>query len=71
MTTKELIKSEIDNVNDRYLDELYSVIKNFVEAKTVPKEGSFMSRLKYIKIDAPEDFSVNIDLYVSGEKRIE
>jgi len=33
MTTKELIKAEIDNVKDGYLDELYSVIKSFVEAK--------------------------------------
>ncbi len=71
MTTKELIKAEIDSIKDRYLDELYSVIKSFVEAKNVPQEGSFMSRLRCIKIDAPEDFSVNIDLYVSGEKRIE
>jgi hypothetical protein len=67
MTTKELIKAEIDNVDDKYLDELYSIIKNFVEAKTIPQEGSFMSRLKRIKINAPEDFSVNLDLYVSGE----
>jgi hypothetical protein len=71
MTTKELIKAEIDNVDDKYLDELYSVIKNFVEAKTAPQESSFMSRLKRIKINAPEDFSANLDLYVSGEKRIE
>ena len=28
-----------------------------------------MSKLKQIKIDAPEDFAVNIDLYVSGEKQ--
>lgn len=71
MTTKELIKAEIDNVDDKYLDELYSVIKTFVEARTVPQKGGFMSRLKRIKINAPEDFSANLDLYVSGEKRIE
>ncbi|WP_089730079.1 hypothetical protein [Candidatus Thiosymbion oneisti] len=53
MTTKELIKAEIDNVDDRYLDELYSIIKNFVGAKSVSQEGSFMSRLKCIKINAP------------------
>jgi len=59
MTTKELIKAEIDNVEDGYLDELYSVIKSFVEAKTAPQEGSFMSRLRCIKINVPGDFSVN------------
>jgi len=30
-----------------------------------------MSKLKNIKIDGPEDFAENIDLYLSGEKRIE
>jgi hypothetical protein len=30
-----------------------------------------MSKLKQIKIDAPEDFAVNIDLYVSGKKGVE
>jgi len=28
-----------------------------------------MSRLKGIKIEAPEDFAENLDLYLSGEKR--
>ena len=27
-----------------------------------------MSNLKSIKIDAPEDFAANLDLYLSGEK---
>ena len=35
------------------------------------KKQSFMSKLKTIKIDAPEDFANNIDLYISGEKRVE
>lgn len=30
-----------------------------------------MSKLKSIKINAPEDFANNIDLYISGEKRVE
>jgi hypothetical protein len=30
-----------------------------------------MSKLKSVKIDAPEDFAANLDLYMSGEKRVE
>ena len=71
MTTKELIKTEIDNLDDRYLDELYSVVKEFVEAKSHAQGTSFMSRLKRVKLNAPEDFSANLDLYVSGEKQVE
>jgi hypothetical protein len=71
MATKELIKAEIDNLDDEYVDELYNVIKGFVETTSTMQKLSFMSRLRRIKIDAPEDFSANLDLYVSGDKRIE
>jgi len=30
-----------------------------------------MSKLKKIKIDAPLDFAVNLDLYVGGKKVVE
>ena len=68
MTTKERIKAEIDNFDDEDLDELYSVIKDFVRAKSTPQKSSFMSRLKRIEIDAPEDFSANLEQYTSGEE---
>jgi hypothetical protein len=37
-----------------------------------PRGGtpSLMSRLKRIKIDAPENFAANLDLYLSGEKSV-
>ena len=31
---------------------------------------TLMSKLKRIKIDAPEDFAANLDLYLSGEKSV-
>lgn len=69
MTTKELIKAEIDRLDDELLDELYNVIKKLATAKkSTAKKSSFMSRLKDIKIDAPEDFSANLDSYTSGDK---
>lgn len=71
MTTKELIRAEIDNLREEYLDELYRLIKNFAQSKQNGKKHSLMSKLKSIKIEAPEDFAANLDLYLSGEKRVE
>jgi hypothetical protein len=71
MITKELIHAEVDGISDEYLDELYALIKMFVESGKNGKKKSFMSKLKSVKIDAPEDFAANLDLYMSGEKRVE
>jgi hypothetical protein len=71
MTLKELIKAEVDEVPEERLDELYGLIQHFKVEVPEPREvrPSLMSRLKRVRIDAPEDFSANLDLYLSGEKR--
>jgi hypothetical protein len=72
MTTKDLLKAEIEALDEETLDELYKIVKKLSEAKKAKHQApSFMSRLKDIKIDAPEDFSANLDQYTSGEKRID
>ncbi|MEE8302360.1 MAG: hypothetical protein V3S24_07980 [Candidatus Tectomicrobia bacterium] len=71
MTTKELIQAEIETLSEEELDELYAVIKHFAQSKRDAQQQSFMAKLKRIQIDAPEDFAANLDLYVSGEKRVE
>ncbi len=71
MITKELLHLEIDSLSDEYNEELYRVIKGFAATKTNGRNPSFMSKLKSIQIDAPEDFAANLDLYMSGEKRVE
>jgi hypothetical protein len=68
MTAKDKIKAEIDSLNEEYLDELYLLIKDFAQSKQQLKKPSFMSKFKQIKIDAPEDFASNIDLYLAGDK---
>ncbi len=71
MATKQEIQAEIDSLNEEYLDELYLLIKDFAQSKVHQKKNSFMSKMKQIKINAPEDFAANIDLYVSGKKSVE
>lgn len=68
MTTKELIKTEIDSIKEEDLDELYALVKQFAEAKETGKKQSIMEKLREIQFDGPEDLAANLDLYLSGEK---
>ncbi|WP_416667495.1 hypothetical protein [Egbenema bharatensis] len=71
MTARELIQAEIDNLDDAALNELYVLVQDFVQSRQKGKPQSLMAKLKTIKIEAPEDFAANLDLYLSGEKRVE
>lgn len=71
MPTRELIKAEIDNIPEAELDELYQIIQGFMQSKVTDEEQGLMARLRRIRIDAPEDFAANFDLYTSGEKSAE
>ena len=72
MTLKELIYSEINKIEEDNLDELYQFVKQLANAKTTAKpKTSLLNKLKRIKIQAPVDFSANIDLYMSGEKNLD
>jgi hypothetical protein len=68
MNAKDNIKAEIDSLNEEYLDELYLLVKDFAQSKQHLKKPSFMSKLKQIKIDAPEDFASNLDSYLAGDE---
>lgn len=71
MITKEVIKAELEKVPPERLEELYHVIKPFTLSQVSPPEKSFMTRLREIKIDGPEDFAANIDMYLNGEKAVD
>ena len=61
MVTKEIIKSELDKVPEERLEEVYEVVKFYSRPGTQSNDSSFLSKLKKIKIDGPEDFSESID----------
>ena len=71
MSTKELIQAELETLSDEDLEALYAVIKHFIQSKRPARPRSLMVALRGIQIDAPADFAANLDLYVSGEKRVE
>ncbi len=73
MTTKDRIREELENLTEEDLSELLRVIQSLTQAKTQAanqKKSGLLSKLKQVKIDAPEDFAANLDQYLSGEKRI-
>jgi hypothetical protein len=71
MITKEEIKSEIEKVPEERLAELYQIVRGFTLSKLAATKPTLMSKLRRIRINAPPDFSENIDLYLTGEKTIE
>ncbi len=70
MSTKELIEAEIQSMDENQLDELYKIVKQITGMKPRVSSSSLMSKLKQVRIQAPEDFATNLDLYASGEKRV-
>lgn len=68
MATREEIKSEVEKAPEQRLDELYRVVKNFSQDEPSGRRDGFLSRLSRIKIEGPEDFAANFDLYLNGEK---
>jgi hypothetical protein len=67
MTIKDLIKAEVDKVEEQRLDELYTVVRKY--SRVEGSAPTLMDRLMQIQIDGPEDLAASFDLYVSGEKR--
>jgi hypothetical protein len=64
MVTREDIVMEVRKVPEKYLDELYQIIKDF-EARPEREETdqNVMAALRRIKISASADFSTRADLY--------
>lgn len=71
MVSKELIKLEIDRVSDERLEELYCLVKSYSQPPERNGGPSFMSKLREIMIEGPEDFAEHIDLYLTGEKKFD
>jgi hypothetical protein len=70
MSTRELIRAEVDHIPDDKLGELYRLIQHFQEARAEPPKPGILEKLRTITIQGPPDFAANLDLYLSGEKRV-
>lgn len=47
------------------------LIQHFLEQRSADPTVGFLERLSEIRIDGPEDFSENFDLYLSGKKSLD
>lgn len=68
MSLREEIIADIEKLPENVLPKLLEVIN---ELRAREAQPTLMERLRKITIDAPPDFSRNIDLYMSGEKKFE
>lgn len=70
MTIREKLVQKVQNLPEEILPKVDEFIES-IENKNAEKP-SLMEQLRSIpKIQAPKDFSRNIDLYMNGEKKIE
>ncbi len=69
MTTREKLHAEIDNLDEKSVDAMYQIVRQYAQSRTGQRSGDLLTLLQEIKIDGPEDFSENLDLYLYGEKR--
>lgn len=71
MTTKEKIIEGLAALDDAGLAKVHAVVRELSESKAEKPKESIMEKLRRITIDAPPDFSKNLDLYLSGEKSLD
>ena len=68
MTIREEIVAKVQRLPESVLPEVYEFVEKIEEMK---KKPGLLRRLQKIEIEAPADFSRNIDLYLNGEKDFE
>ena len=71
MSSKEVLLTEIAGLDDVYTDEVLQFVRQLNRTQRAARSGSLLTNLKGVRISAPADFAKNLDLYVSGEKRID
>jgi hypothetical protein len=68
MVTREDVVVEVRKVPEKYLDELYQIIKDFETRPEADKtDQDVMAALRRIKISASPDFSTRADLYEADD----
>lgn len=71
MTTKEKIIEGLAELDDAGLAKVHAVVRDLTKPKPAKSTECIMDKLRRIKIDAPPDFSQNLDQYLNGEKSLD
>ncbi|MTJ48369.1 hypothetical protein [Dolichospermum sp. UHCC 0259] len=62
MITKQMIQEKLKNLTEEQLNQVYGIIEQLSDAENAIKKTSLMSKLRKIKIDAAEDFSIQVSV---------
>lgn len=68
MTTKEHLHAELERLTE---DEQAQLLRLAQQMGNPPHKPGLLSKIKAAAFDGPEDFAANLDLYLSGEKRVD
>lgn len=71
MTIREMLHAEIENLDERGVKAVYQVVREYAQSQRESRSGSLLAKLQEVKIDAPIDFSVNLDHYLYGVERVQ
>jgi len=72
MTTKERVEAQLSSLDENEMSQLLIIIEQMAQKGSqpaTPREPGLLSKLKQVKIEAPEDFAANLDAYMIGEKQ--
>lgn len=65
MTTLDLIQAKLIQLDESNLQQIYAFIENISQPHSATAQPGLLSKLRQIQIDAPSDFSENIDQYLN------
>lgn len=64
MTTKERVVAQLSNLDEDEMNHLLKIVEHMAQKEPqtgVPQKPGLLSKLKQIKIEAPEDFAARCD----------
>lgn len=64
MISRAALKAEIDSLQEQDLEIVHSLLQSIIRQYDATRRETFMAKLKRIQIDAPPDFSQNIERYL-------
>ena len=67
MISRAALKAEIDSLQEQDLDIVHSLLQSIIRQYDATRRETFMAKLKRIQIDAPPDFSQNIERYLKQQ----
>jgi hypothetical protein len=68
MTTRQLVDAKLDELSEDQLHDVYDYVTTLTNGGNAISGGDIFERLRQVRIEGPNDFARNLDLYLSGER---